>query len=111
MNERGLCDDWEQLLQARIARLLRSLAMGDDAPPALRYKAEGCAETGLALGLVDAGQLASLLDRIYAEATGHTIDEQFGYPANECIDVASGQVTLPFRMRRAPVGPASERLP
>lgn len=111
MNERGLRDVWEQLLQARIAHLLRSLAAGDDAPPALRYKAEGCAETGLALGLVDAGQLASLLDGIYAGTTGRTIGEQFDYPANECIDAASGRVTLPFRMRRAPVGPGSEPLP
>lgn len=100
-----LRDAWERELRARLAYLLRSLADGDDAPPALRFKAEGVAETGLALGLVSAAELAALLDAIYREACGATIAERFPYPATACIDAARTRVTLPFAMRRAPVYP------
>lgn len=98
---------WERVLRERIEALLRSLAAGDDAPPALRYKAEGCAETGLALKLVDAHGLAALLDAIYRETTGATIADYAGYPAAECIDATRQRVALPFLMARAPVYPGS----
>lgn len=97
---------WEALLRSRIEPLLHSVLASDDAPPALRFKAEGCAETGLALALLDRGELAVLLDAIYRDVGGKTIAERFGYPAQECIDVVSGRVTLPFLMPRAPVYPS-----
>ena len=96
---------WERELRARLAYLLRSLAAGDDAPPALRFKAEGIAEAGLALGLVDAAELAALLDAIYREGCGAPIAALFAYAAADCIDVARTRVTLPFAMCRAPVYP------
>ncbi len=105
-NASALRAAWEDVLRARIAPLLRSVLAGDDAPPALRCKAEGCAETGLALGLLDAADLAALLDTIYLETGGATIAERFGYPAEECIDSARERVTLPFAMPRAPVYPS-----
>jgi hypothetical protein len=106
MSETALREAWERELRARVAYLLRSLADGDDAPPALRFKAEGVAEAGLALGLASAGELATLLDAIYREGCGTTIGERFPYPAESCIDAARTRVTLPFAMRRAPVYPA-----
>ena len=105
MSTTVLRDAWECELRARLACLLRSLAAGDDAPPALRFKAEGVAETGLALGLVSAQELAALLDAIYREGCGASIGERFPYPAAACIDAARTRVTLPFAMRRAPVHP------
>lgn len=107
MKEADLRTQWEALLRARIEPLLRSIGDGDDAPPALRFKAEGCAETGLALGLVDAQELAVLLDAIYADVSGVTIADYCGYPASECIDARNGRVALPFLMPRAPVFPTS----
>ena len=96
---------WERELHGRLAYLLHSLADGDDAPPALRFKTEGVAEAGLALGLVSAAELATLLDAIYREGCGATIGERFPYPVEACIDAARTRVTLPFAMRRAPVYP------
>jgi hypothetical protein len=95
--------DWEQLLRQRITDLLAALAAGDDAPPALRFKAEGIAETGLALGFVDEPALALLLDTIYREHCGASIAALFPFTALDCIDVPTGRVMLPFVMRRAPV--------
>ena len=43
MSTAALREAWERELRARLAYLLRSLAAGDDAPPALRFKAEGIA--------------------------------------------------------------------
>jgi len=100
---KDLARDWEQLLRARIAALLAALAAGDDAPPALRFKAEGIAEAGLALGFVDAPALALLLDEIYREYCGAPIAALFPFTAHDCIDTRSGRVMLPFVMRRAPV--------
>ncbi len=105
MSETVLREAWERELRGRLACLLRSLADGDDAPPALRFKAEGVAEAGLALNLVSAQELAALLDAIYREGCGAAIGERFPYPAAACIDAARTRVTLPFAMRRAPVYP------
>lgn len=105
MNVAALRAAWERELRARVLYLLRSLGAGDDAPPALRYKAEGIAEAGLALGLVDAAGLAALLDAIYREGSGAAIAALFPYSAADCIDAARTRVTLPFAMRRAPVYP------
>ena len=102
----GLRTVWERTLRAQLEALLRSVLAGDDAPPALRFKTEGCAETGLALGLLDASELAALLDAIYLDTSGATIVERFGHTAEECIDRARGRVSLPFAMRRAPVYPS-----
>jgi len=98
-----LASDWELLLRQRIVALLQALAAGDDAPPALRFKAEGIAETGLALGFVDAQALSLLLEAIYREHCGAPIADLFPFTAHDCIDAASGRVMLPFLMRRAPV--------
>lgn len=104
-----LRDVWERTLRAQLEPLLRSVLAGDDAPPALRFKTEGCAETGLALGLLDASELASLLDAIYLKMGGATILERYGHAAEECIDSTRGRVSLPFAMRRAPVYPSGSK--
>jgi len=96
---------WEHEFRRRLGALLRSLAAGDDAPPALRFKAEGFAESGLALGLVTAHELAVLLDEIYREHCGAAVRTLFPFDAQSCVDAQGERVRLPFAMRRAPVYP------
>jgi hypothetical protein len=108
MRSAALRADWEQALRARLGALLGALAAGDDAPPALRYKAEGLAEAGLALGLVSAPELAALLDAVYTECCGAPVAELFPFDASACVDAVQQRVSLPFAMRRAPVHPGTD---
>jgi hypothetical protein len=109
MNEqcRALSEHWYRECEARVRTLLRQLLDGDDAPPAQRFKAEGFAEAGLALGLVDPDQLAGLLDALYREYHDASVAQLFPFAATECVDGPAARFTLPLLMRRAPVYPGS----
>ncbi|MBK6286426.1 MAG: hypothetical protein IPJ33_10940 [Gammaproteobacteria bacterium] len=109
MTERAepLSERWREELVARLRAILGQLKNGDDAPPAQRFKAEGFAEAGLALGLADAAGLAELLDQVYVEFHGARVAELFPFRAARCIETESCRFRLPLLMRRAPVYPGS----
>ncbi len=96
---------WREGYVARLRAILEQLKNGDDAPPAQRFKAEGFAEAGLALGLASAAQLAELLDKTYLEFYGACVAELFPFSAARCVDGEKGRFSLPLLMRRAPVYP------
>lgn len=103
----SVSERWREELVARLRAVLGQLKNGDDAPPAQRFKAEGFAEAGLALGLADAAGLAELLDQLYLEFHGARVTELFPFPAARCIESESCRFSLPLLMRRAPVYPGS----
>ena len=94
---------WQEALRTRLHRVLSRLANGDDPTPALRLKAEGFAEAGLALGFTDAPALAELLDQAYLETFGERVDALFPFAAADCVNVDECRFIMPVRMRRAPV--------
>ena len=96
---------WCRDCVARLRTILGQLEKGDDAPPAQRFRAEGFAEAGLALGLVDAAGLAELLDGVYLEIYDARVAELFPFSATCCVDGENCRFTLPLLMRRAPVYP------
>ena len=96
---------WCRDCVARLRTILGQLEKGDDAPPAQRFRAEGFAEAGLALGLASAAQLAELLDETYLEFYGARVAELFPFSAARCVDGEKGRFSLPLLMRRAPVYP------
>lgn len=96
---------FQREFEQRMRKVLQSTADGDDAIPALRFGVEGFAEAGLALGLVDAKQLAQWLDTAYLDIHGAGVAQLFDFSAEDCVDAARCRFELPIRMRRAPVVP------
>ena len=94
---------WRSEFSRRLEAMLRSLLAGSDVPPAERLKAEGFAEAGLVLGLINADELAELLDGIYLRVHGRSVAELFAVGARDCVSAEPPRVVIPLRGKRAPV--------
>ncbi len=94
--------DWRVALQNELAPLLDSLARGEGATPALRYRIEGFARAISGLGLAPAEEVIDSVRASYAQALG---DAASAYGAS---DFSSGEAgaklpCVPLRVPRAPV--------
>lgn len=98
--------DWRVALRQQLEPLLASLAHGEGAAPALRYRIEGFAHAVCAFGLATPEELIAAVRAAYADALGADAaayrDEEFfrsdGEVQAPCI---------PVRLPRAPVFPGS----
>ena len=93
---------WRSTLREELAPLLESLARGEGAPPALRYRIEGFARAVCRLGLATSADVVGCLRAAYADALGaaattYADDEFF------CVDAGTYWPCVPVRLPRAPV--------
>jgi hypothetical protein len=100
-------DRYQRMLWERLIEVYGGLARHGSVPPADRHRTEGFAAAGLALGLVSAAELCSLLQRAHDEALGESFLARQGCEPGDCIDTAGSQLSLPCRMVREPVFPST----
>ena len=90
-------------VERRWKQLFQRLHDGDDAPPALRLRAEGLME---ALVLLDPGSEARVqaaMDVAYQQVYGRTLAADFGEHWADCYPFPQ----IPAMQRRAPVHPST----
>ena len=97
---------WRAALRQELAPLLASLARGEGASPAQRYRIEGFARAVCSLGLAPASVVIAELHSAWVESLGDG--------ANDCreddfrsIDDGLELPCIPVRLPRAPVYPGS----
>lgn len=100
-------EEWRAELLRRVRAILQSLRAGDDVAPAERFRAEGFAEAGLALGFASAADVAQVLDEAHQEVFGASIAEMHPFGATDCVSGDPPGVRLPVRWKRAPVHPTT----
>ena len=96
-------DSWQSALRREILPALRTIARGEGATPAQRFRAEGFAAAISALGIAMPAAVAAELCSLYAEVLG---DAAAGYAAHEFLaadDAGVERPCLPVRLPRAPV--------
>lgn len=98
--------DWRAALRRELAPLLDSLARGEGASPAQRYRGEGFARAVCTLGLASAAEVIAELRRNWRTIAGDAADAY----AEEDFRVYEDGAELPcipVRLPRAPVFPGS----
>ena len=90
-------------LQGRWQLMFAALARGDDLPPGRRLRAEGMAEAAVLTGVADQDALDKAMDRIFREAFGQCLSEQFG----DDWRIFSPFPEIPAVAHRAPVYPST----
>lgn len=98
--------DWRVVLRQQLEPLLASLAHGEGAAPALRYRIEGFAHAVCTLGLATPEDVIAAVRAAYGDALGADVA---AYP-EEGFSRRDGEVQalcIPVRLPRAPVYPGS----
>ncbi len=94
--------DWRSALREELGPLLDSLARGEGAPPALRYRIEGFARAVCSLGLAPPEDVLRCVREAYANALGPSAadytDDDF-----RVLEGATHWPCVPVRLPRAPV--------
>ena len=100
-------ESWQAALRREILPALRTIAGGEGAAPAQRFRAEGFAAAICAFDMATPAAVAEELCRLYAEVLG---DVAAAYAAHEFLaadDAGVERPCLPVRLPRAPVFPGS----
>jgi hypothetical protein len=96
-------DGWRAALRREILPVLCTIARGEGAAPAQRFRGEGFAAAICALDIATPAAVAAELCSLYAEVCG---DAAAGYAAHEFLaadDAGVERPCLPVRLPRAPV--------
>lgn len=94
--------DWRAALGAELAPVLATLARGEGASPAGRYRAEGFARAVCKMGIASGEEIILFVQAVYAEALGEAASaysaDDFRMTENEAV-----LPCIPVRLPRAPV--------
>jgi len=98
--------DWRAALREELAPLLASLARGEGASPAQRYRCEGFARAVCTLGFASAREVIAELRDSWRTTLGDAAD---AYAEDDfCLrDAGTELPCIPVRLPRAPVFPGS----
>ena len=100
-------DSWQSALRRELLPVLRTIARGEGAAPAQRFRGEGFAAAISVLGIAPPAAVAAELCSLYAEVCS---DAAVAYAAHEFLaadDAGVERPCLPVRLPRAPVFPGS----
>jgi hypothetical protein len=100
-------DSWQSALRRELLPVLRTIARGEGAAPAQRFRGEGFAAAISVLGIAPPAAVAAELCCLYAEVCS---DAAVAYAVHEFLvadDAGIERPCLPVRLPRAPVFPGS----